>query len=100
MRRLAFISKKATPHPPASHRAPPKNTPKRQEKNPMTNRLQRINELAAIAKKRPLTEEETKERDTLRKEYLAQFRANFRGILDNTSIKRPDGSLEPLQKKK
>ncbi|MBQ3590524.1 MAG: DUF896 domain-containing protein [Clostridia bacterium] len=66
----------------------------------MTDRLQRINELAAIAKKRPLTEEETKERDTLRKEYLAQFRANFRGILDNTSIKRPDGSLEPLQKKK
>jgi len=66
----------------------------------MTDRLQRINELAAIAKKRPLTEEETKERDTLRKEYLAQFRANFRGILDNTSIKRPDGSLEPLHKKK
>ena len=66
----------------------------------MTDRLQRINELAAIAKKRPLTEEETKERDTLRKEYLAQFRANFRGILDNTSIKRPDGSVEPLQKKK
>ena len=66
----------------------------------MTDRLQRINELAAIAKKRSLTEEETKERDTLRKEYLAQFRANFRGILDNTSIKRPDGSLEPLQKKK
>lgn len=66
----------------------------------MTDRLQRINELAAIAKKRPLTEEETKERDTLRQEYLAQFRANFRGILDNTSIKRPDGSLEPLQKKK
>lgn len=66
----------------------------------MTDRLQRINELAAIAKKRPLTEEETKERDTLRKEYLVQFRANFRGILDNTSIKRPDGSLEPLQKKK
>ena len=65
----------------------------------MTDRLQRINELAAIAKKRSLTEEETKERDTLRKEYLAQFRANFRGILDNTSIKRPDGTLEPLQKK-
>ena len=66
----------------------------------MTDRLQRINELAAIAKTRPLTEEETKERDTLRKEYLAQFRANFRGILDNTTIKRPDGSVEPLQKKK
>ncbi len=66
----------------------------------MTDRLKRINELAAIAKERELTPEEIKERDTLRKEYLAQFRANFRGILDNTSIKRPDGSVEPLQKKK
>ncbi|MBR5445344.1 MAG: DUF896 domain-containing protein [Clostridia bacterium] len=66
----------------------------------MTERLKRINELAAIAKTRPLTEEETKERDILRKEYLAQFRANFVGILDNTTIKRPDGSVEPLQKKK
>jgi len=65
----------------------------------MTDRLKRINELAAIAKERALTEEETKERELLRKEYLAQFRDNFRGILDNTSIKRPDGTLEPLQKK-
>lgn len=66
----------------------------------MTERLKRINELAAIAKERPLTAEETAERDVLRKEYLAQFRANFKGILDNTSVKRPDGSLEPLRKKK
>ncbi len=65
----------------------------------MTDRLNRINELAAIAKTRPLTEEEQAERDTLRKEYLAQFRANFKGILDNTTIKRPDGSVEPLKKK-
>ena len=65
----------------------------------MTDRLKRINELAAIAKERALTEDEIKERELLRKEYLAQFRANFRGILDNTSIKRPDGTLEPLQKK-
>ncbi len=66
----------------------------------MTERLKRINELAAIAKERPLTDAETAERDALRKEYLAQFRANFQGILDHTSVKRPDGSLEPLQKKK
>ncbi len=65
----------------------------------MTDRLNRINELAAIAKTRPLTEEEQAERETLRKEYLAQFRANFKGILDNTTIKRPDGSVEPLKKK-
>ena len=63
----------------------------------MTDRLKRINELAAIARERELTEEEIRERDVMRKEYLAQFRANFRGILDNTSIKRPDGSVEPLQ---
>ena len=63
----------------------------------MTDRLKRINELAAIARERELTEEEIREREVLRKEYLAQFRANFRGILDNTSIKRPDGSVEPLQ---
>lgn len=66
----------------------------------MTERLKRINELAAIAKSRALTDEEQKERDTLRQEYLAQFRANFRGILDNTTIQRPDGSAEPLHKKK
>ncbi|MBQ8641330.1 MAG: DUF896 domain-containing protein [Clostridia bacterium] len=66
----------------------------------MTDRLKRINELAAIAKERALTEEEIRERDILRKEYLAQFRSNFRGILDNTTIKRPDGTVEPLQKKK
>ncbi len=66
----------------------------------MTDRLTRINELAAIAKTRPLTEAEAAEREVLRKEYLSQFRANFKGILDNTSIKRPDGTLEPLKKKK
>ncbi len=66
----------------------------------MTDRLARINELAAIAKTRPLTEEEIAEREVLRKEYLAQFRANFKGILDNTTIKRPNGTMEPLKKKK
>ncbi|MBE6569399.1 MAG: DUF896 domain-containing protein [Ruminococcaceae bacterium] len=65
----------------------------------MTDRLKRINELAAKAKTTGLTPEEKAEQDTLRKEYLAQFRANFRGILDNTSIKRPDGSMEALKKK-
>jgi len=66
----------------------------------MTERLKRINELAAKAKEGPLTEEEQAEQKKLREEYLAAFRQNFRGILDNTSIKRPNGSLEPLRKKK
>ena len=35
------------------------------------SRIDRINELARIAKERPLTEEELAERDALRKEYIA-----------------------------
>lgn len=65
----------------------------------MTERLKRINELAAKEKAEGLTPEEKAEQAVLRKEYLAQFRANFRGILDNTSIKRPDGTVETLKKK-
>lgn len=65
----------------------------------MTDRLKRINELAAKAKTTGLTDEEKAERDLLRKEYLAAFRANFRGILDNTTIQRPDGSREELTRK-
>ena len=66
----------------------------------MTERLKRINELAAKAKNGPLSEEELAEQKKLREEYLAAFRSNFRGILDNTSIKRPNGTVEPLKKKK
>ncbi len=51
-----------------------------------TKRLERINELAAIAKQRPLTKEEIDEREVLRKEYLAAFRANFKKQLDNIEI--------------
>ncbi len=48
-----------------------------------TKRLARINELAKIAKERALTDAELAERDILRKEYLAAFRANFKKQLDN-----------------
>ncbi len=62
-------------------------------------RLERINELAAKAKTVGLTEEEKAEQQKLREEYLKNFRANFRGILDNTYVQRPDGSKTPLSKK-
>ena len=55
-----------------------------------TKRLARINELAHIAKERELTDEELKERDILRKEYLAAFRANFKKQLDNIEIEYID----------
>ena len=51
------------------------------------SRLDRINELAHIAKERDLTEEELKERAVLRQEYLAAFRKNFKAQLDNIEFK-------------
>lgn len=45
-------------------------------------KLDRINELAKKHKETGLTEEEIKEREILRKEYLAKFRENFRSHLD------------------
>ena len=45
--------------------------------------LARLNELAKLAKERPLTAEETAERAELRREYLATFRAAFQQQLDS-----------------
>ena len=42
-------------------------------------KIDRINELGRIAKERELTEAEKAERQTLREEYLAYFRAGLRG---------------------
>ena len=67
----------------------------------MTERLKRINELAHKQKEVGLTEEEKAEQKVLRDEYIKAFRANMRGILDHTSIKREDGTkttLEPNKK--
>ena len=45
-------------------------------------KLDRINELARIAKLRALTEEESAERDTLRKEYIAENGADYLELAD------------------
>ena len=65
----------------------------------MDELLGRINELAKIAKERELTVEEKAERDTLRAQYIKQFRASMRGILDNTYVQYPDGRKEKVKKK-
>ena len=63
-------------------------------------KIDRINELAAIKKERPLTEAEQAEQAALRAEYLAEFRARMRGTLDSTVIERPDGSRERVEDRK
>lgn len=63
------------------------------------SKVDRINELARLAKERELTPEEQTERAALRREYLDGFRENMRQILEGVRLQRPDGTLEPLQKK-
>ncbi len=47
-------------------------------------KIDRINELARKAKAEGLTEEETKERDILRREYIDSFKASL--VSSSTSI--------------
>ena len=61
-------------------------------------KLDRINELARIAKERTLTEEELVERQALRQEYINEIRASFGAMLDNTVIQYPDGTRKSLKK--
>ena len=63
------------------------------------SKLERINALAALAKQRPLTQEELAERDLLRKEYIAEWRQGAVQVLENTYILTPDGKKHKLQKK-
>ena len=64
------------------------------------SKLERINELAHIAKERELTAEELNERDVLRKEYIKEWREGAMQVLDNTYVQTPDGKKHKLQRKK
>lgn len=59
-------------------------------------KLERINFLARKSKSEGLSAEELTEQKALRAEYLAEFRASFTGILENTVIQYPDGSKQSL----
>ena len=63
------------------------------------SKLDRINELARIAKERELTVEEKAERDVLRKEYIAEWKQSANQVLENTYIQTPDGKKHKLQRK-
>ena len=62
----------------------------------MDELTKRINELAHKAKTVGLTPEEVVERDALRKEFLARFRAGFKQQLDSTYVQTPDGEKHKL----
>ena len=61
--------------------------------------IARINELAKKAKTEGLTEEETAERDKLRRIYIDSVVGNLKGQLENTTIVYPDGTKKKLGKK-
>ena len=62
-------------------------------------KIDRINELAHIAKERELTEEEISEREILRKEYLEDWKKSVTEVLDNTYIVDENGNKHKLEKK-
>ena len=64
----------------------------------MSERTNRLNELARKQKTEGLTAEEEAEQKKLREELRAAFRANFDKMLENTYIKEPDGTKHKLQK--
>ncbi len=63
-------------------------------------KIERINFLARESKVRELTPEEKQEQASLRQEYVAEIRLSFGATLENTVIKRPDGTVERLKKGK
>ncbi len=62
--------------------------------------IDRINELARLAKERELTAEEFAERADLRAQYIAAVKASLNGHLDNTYFVDEKGNKTKLQHKK
>ena len=57
-------------------------------------KIQRINALYKKSKSAEgLTPEEKEEQQTLRREYIEDFKRNLRGTLDTVDIKEKDGSI-------
>ena len=65
----------------------------------MSEVVTRINFRAKKAKTECLTNEETAERDKLRRIYIDSVKANLVGQLENTYILEPDGTKKKLERK-
>ena len=62
-------------------------------------KIKRINELYHKAKAEGLTEEEQIEQQTLRREFINDFKRNLRGQLYNISLQDEDGTITNLGEK-
>ncbi len=65
----------------------------------MEERIARVNELYHKSQSEGLTEEEKKEQQLLRQEYVTAIRESLRGNLNQISIQEPDGSITDLGEK-
>ncbi|MDO5695148.1 MAG: DUF896 domain-containing protein [Eubacteriales bacterium] len=63
-------------------------------------RIDRINELARIAKIRTLSAEEAAERELLRRAYIDEFKANLRSQLETITLEDEQGNLSRLADKR
>ncbi len=59
-------------------------------------KIERINALYRKSKAEGLTEEEKKEQDLLRKEYIASIKSNLRSQLNNIDVINEQGKVENL----
>ena len=62
-------------------------------------KIDRINELAHLAKERELTPEEQEERAILRREYIDSFKLSLTSQLDVTYIVDEKGNKKKVQRK-
>lgn len=65
----------------------------------MEAKIERINELYRKSQAEGLTDEEKKEQQELRSEYVANIRASLRGQLNNIDVQEKDGSIINLGEK-
>ena len=62
-------------------------------------KIDRINELARLAKQRELTADEAAERQALRQEYIAEWRRSTEQLLENVYIDDGSGTPQKLKRK-
>lgn len=67
--------------------------------NMETEKINRINELYRKSKAEGLTEEEKKEQDLLRKQFVADVKGNLVAQLNNIDMVNEDGTIENLGEK-